>query len=149
MATLKNFFTDLISTVNTTQGTNKLGERRFQGQKELVYVKAGATITQYQALQYDPAVDDGYQVIPTAAVTDELAGVAEAGGASSGNFFWMTVKGPATCKIATGATAGQGLAPSATAGVLAAPANTDVAAIRAKAQADGAATNAAKPIVMV
>lgn len=153
MADLKQIYTgnDSPATVYTSQGTNVPGiTRRFLNGKEYLYVKAGGTIAVNQACKFDFAnKTDGSQVIVTAAVTDHLAGVNEAGALVSGNFFFMTVRGYAQCQILTAATAGQILAPTATAGVLGSPANTDVTVQRAVAMQAGAATNAVKAIYLL
>jgi hypothetical protein len=146
MANLKNIFSDPLTTIYTTQPANVGKERRIEGGNEYLLMKATGTIAANAACKHDTSDPTGQSVVATASVGDDFAGVNEAGALTSGQWFWMTVRGVASCKILTAATVGTIMAPTATAGVLGAPANTDVAFQKAISLEAGAATNAAKRI---
>ena len=147
MADIAFCFSDLITdTYSALPPGYFVGMTRIIGQTEYTFTQADDAITQYQAVTTDHAANtSGKKVTPCGAATDDFFGAAQVA-VTDEYYFWCATRGPMTCKIATAATAGLQLACSATAGVLATPANTDVAHIRAKAMEAGAATNAAKAI---
>lgn len=140
-------FSDQVTDISATLPPGYfVGKKRIIGNTEYTYVQADDTITQYQAVTTDHAANtSGKKVTPCGAATDDFFGAAQVA-VTDEYYFWCATRGSMTCKIATAATAGLQLACSATAGVLATPADTDVAHIRAKAMEAGAATNAAKLI---
>lgn len=140
-------FVDQVTDAGSTQ-LYPLRFPRWENGKMYRYMKATTALTVNQAAALDTTTDNtGNNVRPTAAVTDMLFGVAETA-ILINNFGWITVMGVASCKIATAATAGQFVSPSATAGVLInqTTAGNDVNA--AMALEAGAAANLAKNIYL-
>lgn len=92
----------------------------FAPNKRYRYVRATATIAQYDAVTYDLAgADIPYSVKKTADATSFGFGICEVSGVSTGDYFWVTVHGYVPIgNIATGTTNNAMLAPSATAGRL-------------------------------
>ena len=144
MSDLTIMFKDAVTDTSST-AKYRVGTRRQQNGREYIYIQADDAITVNQAVKMDSTT--GVKVTPTAAATDDLFGVAETA-ITDEEYGWITVKGVASCKILTAATAGQVLAPTSTAGVLGNPANTDVAMIRAVALQNGAATNLTKNVYL-
>lgn len=92
------------------------------------YVRAGATVAQYDALTYDSEGINDWQ--PTSGANQGVYGVCPVSGVADNYFFWAIIKGKANVKVAATITAGAHLASTATAGTL-----DDVAAAAADAQA--------------
>jgi len=118
---LPKMFGDKVTDINVA-AQYPVGTRRFEGGNEYVYMQADDAFTAGQAAKIDSAT--GVKCTPTAAATDGCIGVAEIA-VTDEYFFWLTVRGPASALIADSTSAGEILAPSATAGVLAvAPTST-------------------------
>ncbi len=81
------------------------------------YVRAGAAVAQYDALKVDVA-EGAYDLDPTGAVLQPIAGVCPVSGVADNNFFWAIVRGKATVKVAATIVAGAHLVSTATAGTL-------------------------------
>ncbi len=141
-------FADAVDEQSATQ-LNPIGALRYEGGIWYRYVQADDAITQYQACTYDhAAATDCSKVTPTGATTDHVAGVAQID-VTDEYYFWLAISGNFLCKIATGASAGDLLSASGTAGVLALGGATDGRVhVCGKAMQAGAATNAAKLVVL-
>lgn len=113
-----------VTAVSANDSTQKeeLGILRFEGAKLYRYVKGtAANITAGQACSY--AADSSTSIITTAAAStataQSVAGIAETA-ITSGSFGWLTVSGPATALVDTGARVHDCLTGATTAGALAA-----------------------------
>jgi len=143
---LPKMFGDPVTKESST-ALYPVGTRRFEGGNEYVYMQADDAFTAGQAAKIDSAT--GVKVTPTAAATDGCVGVAEIA-VTDEYFFWMTVRGPASVLIATGTNAGEILAPSGTAGVLAiAPTSTARRKVIGEAlEANSSGADAAKVVYL-
>jgi len=106
------------------------------------YIKAGATIAQYDALQFNGSAAGWDDVRPTSAVGQVVIGSATAAFAS-GEYGYILEAGVGTVKVAAGTAAGSSLVSSATAGTLALGAATDIAYRPAVALVTGVAAGSA------
>lgn len=148
---LKFLYGDQVSKRYTAipEGTI-LGELRVETASGNTYkfVKASAAVAQYEACQTDHANDTAGNIVKkTAAVTDDLAGVAQDAFAAN-DYGWLLVSGTGTCKILTAGAAGELLAPTATAGVLGIGAAASVQMLRAKSMQAGGGSNDPKLIIL-
>lgn len=134
---------DAVTTAHTTQKF-PLGFRRVENGKEYTYMKAGAAIAINEAVKVSTADTTGGTVIKTAAVADPVFGVCESVALASGEFGWITTRGPVSVKILDAAAAEDLLGASATAGTLQAAAAGNVDHIRVMALEDGAAGDGTK-----
>lgn len=94
---------------------------------EYTYVKAGATIAQYDAVRFQGSALGWDDVRPTSAVAQPVVGAAQAAFAS-GEYGFVLTSGVGTVKTSGTVAANVQLVSSATAGTLAAYANTDITA---------------------
>lgn len=145
-------FGDKYTVVGTTQ-LHPLGQKRLENVsgyvKEFTYVKAGGTIAANAQCETDHANDlYGGQVLEGGAAGD-LAGVNESGGIrSSGDYFWLTTRGPASALVVTGVSAAAILAPAAS-GALDAGAAGSVQHLRCKAmEANSSGGTLAKQVLL-
>lgn len=104
-----------------------LGTRAFaSGGREYIFVKAGAAVAAKDALRFGLSAAGFDDVRPTSAVDQYVVGAADGTAFSSGDFGFMLTKGPTTVLATDNITAGASVASSATAGLLAAAADTDI-----------------------
>lgn len=144
MATGQAFhFYDPVTTAHTTQKF-PLGFRRMENGKEYTYLKAGAAISINMAVKLDVADTTGGTVVKTAATADPVLGVCEAVALASGEYGWITTRGPVSCLILDAVAAEDLLGASATAGILQAAASGTVDHIRVTALEDGASGDGTK-----
>lgn len=108
-----------------------------------VYVKAGATIAQYDAVRFQGSSLGYDDVRPTSAAQQYVIGVADAGFAS-GEFGFVQQSGRAVAKVINSTAAGSCLSPGTTAGTLELSDATDLSGNRpAVALVTGVATGSA------
>jgi len=144
MATGTSFhFYEPVTTAHTTQKF-PLGFRRMENGKEYTYMKAGAAIAINEAVKLDTADTTGGTVKKTAAVADPIFGVAESVALASGEYGWITTRGPVSVLILDAVAAEDLLGASATAGTLQAAAAGNVDHIRVMALEDGVVANSTK-----
>lgn len=105
------------TTRRTTTQEFPLGEFAFSQTGKWQYVRAGATIAQYDAVVMEGSAAGYDAVVPTSAVTDLVVGVADAAFADE-EYGWIQVQGVCTAKVNEGDTALLPVGGSASAGVL-------------------------------
>lgn len=115
---LQMAWTDKVTSTSVTP-QYPVGRRRFENGRVYIYQQASAIIAINSLVTLDAAGSaDGLKVKPTAAAGDSVFGVAETAIASA-SYGWITVKGVASCLVATGTAADDPLSASATAGTAA------------------------------
>lgn len=117
-------FLDGVTDINSVR-QYPIGTIRRENGQVYKYQQADDTITAGQVLKYDWAASaTGKKVTPTAAATDACCGASPIA-VTDEYYFWMLVEGIADLLIADATNAGEILAPSGAAGVLAiAPTST-------------------------
>lgn len=109
---------DALSHRSTT-ALHVLGTRRLDtAGNEYTYVKAGATIAQYDACKFNGSAAGYDDVRPTSAAEQVVIGAAQAAFASA-EYGWLLTRGIGTVKVVVATAAGSALVPNATAGTLA------------------------------
>lgn len=100
--------------------------------KRYRYVQASATIATGFACKTDSSQSNPNVVLPTAAVGDPFDGVNETGSSATTAlpYFWMTIEGPVSVKVAASTNAGVIVAPSNASGILGAGAAGSVELLR-------------------
>jgi hypothetical protein len=135
------------TTDRSTTALLALGTRAWdKSGNEYIYVKAGASIAQYDAVRFSGSALGYDDVRPTSAVAQVVLGSADAAFAS-GDYGFILHKGIGTVKVAVGTAAGSSLVSSATAGTLAIAAATDLAYRPAVALVTGVAAGSAVALV--
>jgi hypothetical protein len=120
---------DLGAEVNDPRGGSRAGNR-------IRYVRADAAIAQYDACKMKLTESDApHAVIPTAATTDFVSGIAEVS-VTDQYYFWLTVHGYVPiANVADASAQGEVLGASGTAGRLETPTFTTTAATLAQLNA--------------
>jgi hypothetical protein len=133
------------STHRSTTAAVPVGTRAYaSGGREYVYVKAGATIAAKDAVRFAGSATGCDDVRPTSAVDQFTIGAADGTAFASGEYGFILTKGYSTVLATDSIAAGAPVASSATAGLLAAAADTDlhragvVLVTAANADTDGA-----------
>lgn len=115
------------STDRSTTQKFPLGQRAYDALgNEYAYVKAGAAISQYEAVKFNGSTLGWDDVRKTAAANEVVIGVADAAFAS-GEYGFIGVRGVFTVKVVAATAAGSALVSSSTAGTLALAVATDLA----------------------
>lgn len=115
------------STHRSTTQALPLGTRAFaSGGREYVYVKAGAAIAAKDAVRFGLSALGLDDVRPTSAVDQFTIGAADGTAFDDGAYGFILTKGYTTVLATDAITAGASVASSATAGLLAAAADTDI-----------------------
>lgn len=138
-------------TVTSTTAEFAPGTRRFESGREYLYVKAGSGgLAANEACEVDATDLTGGTVKQAPnSVAGCVIGVSETAIAAS-SYGWITIRGVASCKVANGVAARDVLAASGAAGVLAKPANTDIAGQRIVAlEANASGSAAAKSVYLI
>jgi hypothetical protein len=131
------------STRRTTTQEMPLGTRAYgPSGEEFVYIKAGASIAQYDACKFNGSAAGYDDVRPTSATQQYIVGVADA--AFDANAYgFIQSKGVCTCKVNTSDAAGSLLVTKATAGTLTLAAATSLPSTPAVALVTGVAAGSA------
>jgi hypothetical protein len=131
------------STRRTTTQEMPLGTKAYgPSGSEYVYVKAGASIAQYDACTFQGSATGYDDVRPTSATQQYIVGVADTA-FSSGDYGFLQSKGVCTCKVNTSDAAGSLLVTKATAGTLTLAAASSLPSTPAVALVTGAAAGSA------
>lgn len=109
-------------TRRTTTAEAALGDRKYDASfpgNEFTYIKAGASIAQYDAVRFAGSTLGFDDVRPTSAANQVVIGAATAAFAS-GDYGYVQTRGVATVKTVVSTTAGVAVVTNGTAGTLAA-----------------------------